>query len=614
MRRNQSIVSKVNNIVLDNLSNEKFGVREVAKSLGLSKSQLLRRVKSESGKSVNQLIREIRLKESLKLLKEENRTISEIAYEVGFSSPSYFNKCFHDFFACTPGDFEKIGTTFDDEKEALKKPRFYTYITVFLMALVAIILIWVFFPFEKNDQKRIIVLPISNYSSETNLNYLGDSFTDAITLELAKSKQFEVVSRTTAMLYKEPNKDLGAIAKTLDLDLILEASFSVDRDSIQVIVQLIEPLPNEKHIWQQTYYQGFNNIIQLTRTISADIALKIDRSIHSSSANNKALVDPKAYELYLRGQYLYNQQNTASLRASLSYLNESIEIDPTFAPVYVTLGNAYILLNKLVPNNIDRLEHRNKCREAINKALELDPKLASAYIAKGNILGKFDWNWEEMKQLAEKGLSMEPNNAQGHIILSNYYLINGQRKQALKEITKARALDPLNRRIGYLVGERFILLGNYTAAIEQFERVLELDPNYGLALDGLGYVHYILGNKEIAVRVWQRLHTTMGNHEFAEYLGTNSFESSMRFMLKKAETDNPIYCSNPTILAIAASLIPDENQTLNYLDIAFKYRHEDLPLSLLKPHFLSYHSNKRFKAFAKNMGVQIDGNLLGTQQ
>lgn len=609
-----AFVSKVNKIVLDNLPNEKFGVREVAKSLGLSRSQVLRRVKSVTGKSVNQLIREIRLEEALKLLKEEKKTIAEIAYEVGFSSPSYFSKCFYDHFRCTPSDFNKVNLTLNNKKKISKKSIYYIVFGALLVVLITIVLIWIISPFSQNNQNRIVVLPISNYSYDANLDYLGDSFTDAITLELAKSKQFEVVSRTTAMLYKKSNKDLREIAKILDVDLILEASFSVENDSIHVIVQLIKPLPEEEHVWQQSYYQNFNNVIQLTRTISEDIALKIDRTIHTPAGNHHSLVDPKAYELFLRGQYLYNQQNTASLRASLNYLQESILIDPSFAPVYVTLGDAYILLNKLIPNSIDRLDHRNKCRKAINKALELDPDLASAYIAKGNILGKFDWNWEEMKQFAEKGLSIEPNNAQGHIILSNYYLINGQSKLAEKEINKALALDPLNRRIGYLVGERLILLGKYNAAIQQFEKVLELDPNYGLALDGLGYVHFIIGDKTKAIEAWQRLHIAMGNNEFAEYLGKNTFEKSMQLMIEKTKNDNPLYCSNPTILAIATSLIEDKEQTLNYLDIAFKYRHEDLPLSLLKPHFLEYHSNEIFKTIAQNMGVHIGSNLSNDQQ
>lgn len=598
-----SFIQKVHKIILENISDENFGVQELVNLIGLSNSQILRRVKAATGKSVNQLIREIRLQEALKLLKKEHQTISEIAYEVGFSSPSYFNKCFHDFYGCSPGQYTKIKPEFDTQKKHLSAKKKNIGIAVFLVILV-ILLILVVKPFTTERKNRIVVLPISNYSNDLNLNYLGDSFTDAITLELAKSKQLEVISRTTAMVYKANEKDLQSIAKRLDVDLILESSFVVENDSIRLVVQLIEPLPKEKHVWQQAYYKAFNNSIQLTRQISNDIALKIDRSIHSSSEQH-SIVDSKAYELFLRGQYLFNQQNTASLRASLVYLQKSIEIDPSYAPAYVTLGDAYILLNKIIPNNIDRLDHRSKCREAINKAIELDPDLASAYIAKANILGKFDWNWEEMKTLAEKGLSLEPNNAYGHIILSNYFLIKGQGKKALKEIEKAKKLDPLNRRIGYLIGERYTLLGKYDEAIHQFEQVLQLDPNYGLALDGLGYVYFVLGKKDAAIKTWQALHMVMGNQEFAEHLTNNSFEASMHLMLQKAKSDNPVYCSNPTILALASSLIEDRDETLNYLDIAFKYRHEDLPLTLLKPHYKSYHSNSKFQSYAQSIGVDI---------
>ena len=75
-----AFVSKVNKIVLENLPNEKFGVTDLANLLGLSRSQLLRRIKSETGKSANLFIRECRLKESVKLLRKEENTVSEIAY------------------------------------------------------------------------------------------------------------------------------------------------------------------------------------------------------------------------------------------------------------------------------------------------------------------------------------------------------------------------------------------------------------------------------------------------------------------------------------------------------------------------------------------------------
>jgi len=99
-------IDEVRNIVKSNLSNENFGVRELAASLNLSTSQTLRKVKAVTGKSVNQYIRELRLEKAAKLLKETDFTAAEIAFQVGFNSASYFNKTFSKYFSISPGEYK----------------------------------------------------------------------------------------------------------------------------------------------------------------------------------------------------------------------------------------------------------------------------------------------------------------------------------------------------------------------------------------------------------------------------------------------------------------------------------------------------------------------------
>ncbi len=91
-------IDKIRQIILDHLDDEKFGVNELASEIGLSKSQIFRKIKSFSNKSVNQFIKEIRLQEAAKLILISDLHASEISYKVGFSSPSYFNKCFSKYY------------------------------------------------------------------------------------------------------------------------------------------------------------------------------------------------------------------------------------------------------------------------------------------------------------------------------------------------------------------------------------------------------------------------------------------------------------------------------------------------------------------------------------
>ena len=100
----ETFLQKLTNAVFANLNNGQFGAEDLAKTVGLSRSQIHRKLQKINGKSITQFIREIRLAEAHQLLEDEVGTGSEIAFQVGFSSPAYFSKCFHEYFGYTPGN------------------------------------------------------------------------------------------------------------------------------------------------------------------------------------------------------------------------------------------------------------------------------------------------------------------------------------------------------------------------------------------------------------------------------------------------------------------------------------------------------------------------------
>ena len=100
-------LSKITEIVMENISDEQFGVSELARKTGMSRSNLLRKVKKLTKLSVSQFIRQIRLKHAMEMLRQTSLTVSEVSYKVGFSSTSYFIKCFHDYYGYPPGEVGK---------------------------------------------------------------------------------------------------------------------------------------------------------------------------------------------------------------------------------------------------------------------------------------------------------------------------------------------------------------------------------------------------------------------------------------------------------------------------------------------------------------------------
>ena len=162
-----NFLSKISDIIEANLSNEQFGVSELAREVGMSRSNLLRKIKKLRKISVSQFIREVRLKNAMEMLRQSSLTVSEVTYKVGFGSTSYFIKCFHDHYGYPPGEVGKsesnqnghpVEESMDDHKnitgfwQELKRRKVvkviivYATISFILLQLLSILIKPLFLP------------------------------------------------------------------------------------------------------------------------------------------------------------------------------------------------------------------------------------------------------------------------------------------------------------------------------------------------------------------------------------------------------------------------------------------------------------------------------------
>lgn len=606
-----AFINKIQQIVLTNIEDEKFGVSELASEMGLSRSQILRKIKLSTGKSANKFISEIRLNEAVKLIQKEELTASEIAYKVGFSSPSYFNKCFLDQFGVTPGEFKK---RYEEESSYSMKPE-SNFVQkksklnrAWLIAFLLLIVLVGFYSVSKklNHTIAIAVLPLEDYSENQNNSYISNGITESITQELANNKSIRVIARGSSMRYKNSTLPYAEIAKDLGADLLLEGSIFPGKDTLLVVVQLIDPFPKEGHIWQSNYLKDTRNKIQLVRNVSVEIANGISSAIlPDAQAGNTNLVNNRAKDLYERGHFIWSNQKTRenALRKAVNYLEESVKLEPKFAPAYVALAETYLSLNTLSGDNNENLKNRELAKGAIDKALELDPSLADIYITKGNLIGKLEWDWEQMKTMAERGLKLDPDNWYGHTVLSNYWVIKGNYQKAIDEAKIAEAMAPLNPFIGCLVAERYYIAGNFKESIEKYREVLEVSPDYGFAWNGIGYAYIQAGDLDKGIESWGELQLIMGNDSLAQYYTTASFNDCLNFWIIRAKKNTPRYCSNPVIISSVHMMLDKMPGALEYLQIAFRYKNEDLPVMLTYPDFYPLRNEPAFKEIAEKVGV-----------
>ena len=419
----ESFIKRLTEIINTNIANEQFGVNELAREVGMSRSNLHRRVKSFTGKSVSAFICDVRLDKASQLLKESSGTISEIAFECGFHSTTYFSKCFKDRFGFSPGEARNQMNEADSQEEnslqmeSRRKPgksiSIYYFLATSLILLLTIALI-VWRPFQKADEpadKSIAVLPFINDSPDQERMYFINGTMDAIINNLSKIKDLRVVSRTSVEQYRDNPKPIPEVAKEMDVSYILEGSGHRDGDMVRLLVQLLDG-KNDQHLWSKSYDASIEEVFSLHSEIAQLVAEEIEAIV---TPKEKKLIEKiptesqVAYDLHLRAKEALQEDYDLIMSEELNRL--SLEYDSTYSMPYVTLGEIYFL--RYIASLEYQTAYMDSAIQFINKALFYDDQNEEAYHQSGY---HHQWTGEYKEALNDfnKTLELNPNFLHAH--------------------------------------------------------------------------------------------------------------------------------------------------------------------------------------------------------
>jgi len=416
-------IRKVTEIIEENISNEHFGVSELAREIGMSRSNLLRRIKKHSKLSVSQFISQVRLNNAMEMLKQQDLTVSEISYRVGFSSTSYFIKCFRELYGYPPGEVGKrnIKESRSDQEPQSGKKRIVLIAGVFVLLLSVVLLVFVLKP-EKpaptDLEKSIAVLPFKNDSNDSTNIYLINGLMESLLDNLQKIEDLRVISRTSVEKYRHNPKTIPEIAQELNANYLVEGSGQKIGDQILLNVQLIEA-STDNHLWADRYKRESSDIFELQLEVAKNIADAIEAIITPEEAAQIEKIPTQnleAYDYFLKGMDPFKWETREGLLAAIPYFTKAIELDPEFALAHANLSISYALL--------DIYQIEKKYTEEIDyhadKALLFDPKLPQSLIAKATA-----HNIKEEHELAlpylEKALEYHPSSSRVITILADYY-------------------------------------------------------------------------------------------------------------------------------------------------------------------------------------------------
>ena len=267
----------------------------------------------------------------------------------------------------------------------------------------------------------LAVLPLKNLSGDPAQEYLADGMTEELIGRLSMIRGLRVISRTSVMQFKDTKLLAPEIARTLGVDALVEGSVIREGNRIRVHAQLIRA-PTDEHFWSETYDRELGDALTLESEVAESIAQRVEVTVTGEERARlvAASVSPEFRDLSQRPGSKGNSK--ADVEKRIAYFDEAIRRDPTFAPAYVGLANAYDAMGSIHVGASPPNETRPKMIAAAQKALELDPDLPEAH----NLLGyayTSQWRWAEGEAELRRAPDLNPNDADAHSGLADWLRI-----------------------------------------------------------------------------------------------------------------------------------------------------------------------------------------------
>lgn len=338
-------------------------------------------------------------------------------------------------------------------------------------------------------KNSVAVLPFVDMSPEKNQEYFSDGLTEELINDLSKIRELRVAGRTSSFQFKGRNEDLRLIGQKLNVAAVLEGSVRKEGDRVRITAQLINA-EDGFHLWSETYDRELAGIFAVQEDLARSVAQALKVTLFGDKKASAQTENTEAYNAFLLGQYFYGQQTREDLEKAVSYFEQAVKLDSTYAGAWVGLGSTYAYQAGL--GYIPPEDGYAQARAAVERALVQDENLAYAYAVKGWIQMSHDWDWTGADASFHKALSLEPGR--GLLEAAQLAVALGRSKQALDFARRAVQRDPISAQALTTLALAAWYGGRLDEAVAAYRKILELIPEYPAIHGLLGLIHLTRSN------------------------------------------------------------------------------------------------------------------------
>lgn len=473
-----SFLKQLSEITEANFSNPDFGPEMLTRKMGMSHSVLLRKLRSQTGLSINHYIRNFRLDHALELLLTEDLSAAEVAYRTGFNSSTYFNTCFSEHFGYPPGEVKKnrnhgqfsgnqlmvaegaqeekiVKGIAEVRKSDLDKKRIVrtagVAVVILILALAAVIAVTI--DRKSKVEKSIAVLPFQCAGEDSQTLSFAGSLQEQLLNDLDSLNVFMVKSRVSTDRYRSSEKNIKEIGREMDVDFVVHGTI-VREDKRYNIWIYLEETRTDLTVWSQPYIRNKGVSFGLENEIAQDVARRIFLLLTTQTKrpdDEEMIRNPQAIHYFSQGNYYLNFIENEADEALQNY-QKAIGLDSLFVEAQLGISMVLSHLYSRIDERQDTLIERS--RTAIDQALTIRPGLPEA---------------------------MEK--------LGYYYIQQGNFSEALDQLQALLLKEPDRPEALYYSAMAYLGLGNWNKAEEQIKQVLEIKPNYVQALAKMAEIY-----------------------------------------------------------------------------------------------------------------------------
>lgn len=453
----------------------------------------------------------------------------------------------------------------------------------------------------------IAVLPLVNVSGDPEEEYFADGVTDELITELAQVGELRVISRTSVMTYKGAKKPLPQIARELGVDAVVDGSVQRSGDKVRINAELIQA-STDRLLWAKSYERDLSDILTLQSAIAKAIVDEVQVKVTPQEQVRlvrSQQVNPEAHEAYLAGRFYWNKRTAEGVNKSITYFDQAVAKDPSYALAYAGLADSYHSLPELTTMPI--AEAFPKARTAAMKALELDDSLAEPHSALASVIEDYDWDWTGAEQEYKRAIELNPGLSGVRSSYSNLLLELGRLPEALSQAKKAQELDPLSALTNDNLCGVLYYSGDYDQSIIQCRKTLEIDPVSHQAHRHLGQAYTQKKQYEEAISEFKKAielshESTEAIAELGYVFGVSGSKHEAQQILQQLAQPVDGHISHYR-LAIVYMGLGDNEKALDSLESAVKERSPGVVHLKVSPVFVEIRSTRRFQTLLADMGL-----------